>query len=145
MKNKKIKSLIATLLVFVVCFSFNVAAAEKDEFESVDIDDKQFLAVRVSYSSIFEQYLVDAVKNYKSEIDVSKFSINADNLPDILYDISNKYPEYFYFDLGNTYYSISTQNTVIRLKLSYYYSKNKSRNMQAEVERAIKKPLSQIE
>lgn len=142
--NKRIKSLIATVLVLIICFSFNANAEEKEQFKSVDVDEKQFLATNVSYSSAFEQALVSAIANFESKIDVSKYNIKSSKIGLILYDISNKYPEYFYYDMGETYYSVTSFNTIETLLINYYYSKTECQNMVAQVERAIKKPLSQM-
>lgn len=145
MKNKKrIKSLIAVFLVFVICFSINVNAQEKEEFQAVDVDENQFLATYVSYPADFEKDFISAIKNYKSEINVSKYRIYGSNISAVLYEICNKYPEYFYYDLSGTSYS-TFMNRVAVIRLEYYYSESKCKDMIAQLERAVKTPLEQVE
>ena len=123
---KKIGSVI-TVLSLILSLSVVVIADEKQTktYENPRVltsSGTKYLSGYVSYDPDLENALVSAWSNYKSEINVFRFSIYEDNI-DLYYYILDLYPEYFYV-ANYISYETNSLGRVLYININYSYSKS---------------------
>ena len=101
---------------------------------------------RSTYANLtLEEYLVNALRQFETDIDVSAYQIPKSEAGATFFQIVHNNPELFFVEKKISYYSNSATNTVTRYIVTYIDSEENIRKMQQEFEQAANLVLDQID
>lgn len=165
MKKKRIMSLLMVLFLSAGFVQTPVQAeAAVVQTESITITDedrynpeyyeepeiiypsaKKSMSRAVRAQQTLEEYVVSAIENFQTEIDISAYNIPRSKVGEEYQKILNNHPEIFY--VGNGFrYSYNPQDVVVNItEISYLDTPDKIRLMRDELEAAAEQAVAQVD
>ncbi len=142
---KKFKTMLALLCAVTIILSSTVtsfAITTTTTITKTDVTSKNHEFLETSSAHEAVDKISQAVLNYETSVDISEFSIDANDFLYIFEEVLYSNPKFFYLNKAASYSYNQATNKVVEVMLDYFIDREETQAIQSEIDKVANEFLS---